>query len=330
MCEAICEFLIASCESDGGVYKYRLYNDGTAEQLGKISAPSPMFLQTEGDKLWAVLKAPFENSRDSGIAVYGISSGERLGEILCTRGEVGCHIAVNGTDVYCANYLTGSVFLAPSSLKAHEGGSINPKRQASPHAHSVLFSPCGKYLLCCDLGLDTVLVYDRALNEISRAKVPAGEGVRHAVFSADGKYLYCINEMGGSISVFSWNAPRLGLLHTVSILPENHVGIGSGAAIKLSNDGKYLYATERASATIVTLRAEGEHLSVISHTDCRGTEPRDLALLAGDRFAVCTNQKSHSVAIFEIENDAVPKYLTSFELPSPLCAVQLSQFAITE
>ena len=321
--KAVCDFLIASCENDGGVYRYRLYEDARVEQIAKIPMPSPMFLQLENSTLWAVLRAPFDNSRESAVAAYDLSSGALKSAPVSTLGVVGCHIAVNGTDVYCANYLTGSVFLAPSSLKAHEGGSINPKRQASPHAHSVLFSPCGKYLLCCDLGLDTVLVYDRALNEISRAKVPAGEGVRHAVFSADGKYLYCINEMGGSISVFSWNAPRLELLHTVSILPENHVGIGSGAAIKLSNDGKYLYATERASATIVTLRAEGEHLSVISHTDCRGTEPRDLALLAQDRFAVCTNQKSHSVALFKISEDRTPCYLNSFELPSPLCAVEI-------
>lgn len=321
--KALCDFYVACCTSDGGAYRLRLYEDGKAEQIQKIPMPSPMFLQMENDLLWATLRAPFAESDESGIAAYDTKSGERVTEILSTKGVVSCHIAVDGNDVYCPNYVSGSVFLSPDRLSVHTGQGVDPKRQLSPHTHCVLFSPDKRFVLCCDLGIDTIFVYDRELNEVSRARVPDGAGARHAVFSKDGKYLYCINEMGGSISVFSWDAPHLALLNTVSILPKDHDGIGAGAAIKLSGDGAYLYATERASATIVTLKAEGERLTILAYTDCKGVEPRDFTLLGGGRFAACTNQFGNNVAFFKISESAIPEYLYSIEMDAPLCAIEI-------
>ena len=47
--KALCDFYVACCTSDGGAYRFRLYEDGTAEEIQKIPMPSPMFLQIEGD-----------------------------------------------------------------------------------------------------------------------------------------------------------------------------------------------------------------------------------------------------------------------------------------
>ena len=320
--KSIGEFLVASCTPSAGVYRYRLYEDGTAEHLSEIPMPCPMFLALDGDRLWAVLRAPFSSSDESGLCAYGLLDGKPLTRLLSTKGIVACHLAVEGADVYCANYLSGSIFKAPDALRVHSGHGCDKERQQSPHAHSVVLSPDKKHVICCDLGLDTVFVYDRSLNLLSQAKTPDGAGVRHAVFSKDEKYLYTVNEMGGSVSVFSWEAPHLTLLNTVSVLPKDCRG-GSGAAIKLSADGKYLYVTERKTESIITLRANGAELDLIARTSSMGKEPRDFTLLAGDRFAVCTNQFSDSVAVFKIGTDKIPNYLYSIALDAPLCAVAL-------
>ena len=184
--------------------------------------------------------------------------------------------------------------------------------------------PCAlqKHLLATDLGLDTVFVYDRDLSLLSSASVPDGSGVRHGVFSHDGKYFYCVNEMGGSVSTFAWRAPHLSLLNTVSILPSDYEGVGSGAAIKLSESGDRLYLTERATERIITLKVEREHLSVLARTDTHGKEPRDFTLLANGRYAIVTNQFSDSASVYTLDEDGIPVLLSRFAIPAPLSAVE--------
>ena len=165
-------------------------------------------------------------------------------------------------------------------------------------------------------------IYDRNLNLVSKAKVPMGAGARHLVISNNGDFVYCVNEMGGSVTSFSFDNGRLNYCDTLSIVPDDFVGTPSGAAIKLSKDGKRLYVTERASQSIIVLSVMGERLSVIARVDCHGKEPRDFTLLSDERFAVCTNQFSDSVALFKMEENGIPHYLNSIDIPAPLCAVE--------
>ena len=316
------EFFVASCVPDGGVYRYRLYDDGRVEALQKIPMDCPMFLAEQNGIMYAILRAPFPGSNDSGLLCVD-ANGEPIGKLHSTHGEVACHLTVCQGDVWCSNYISGSVFKLPEDLLvAHSGHSVHPTRQTAPHVHSAFLSPDGTFLLVCDLGMDSVFVYTRDLELVSVAKTPAGAGPRHLCFSQCGKFVYCINEMGGSISVFAWDNGSLCLLETVSILPPDFKGEGAGAAIKLSADGTILYATERASRTVVTLTADGARLAVLSHTDCGGEEPRDFTLLAGDRFAVSANQFGNNITIFRRAADGTLSLLNRVELPAPLCVIE--------
>lgn len=318
----LCEFLVASCVPEGGACRYRLYEDGELEHTDTVSMPSPMFLQAT-DVLWAVLRAPFSGSVESGFAAYDLKTGKALTDIVSTKGTVACHIAVEGNDVYCANYVSGSVFKSPNKLDVHCGHGVNAARQESPHVHSVLLSPDKKYLLSCDLGLDTVFVYDRDLNEISRAKVPNGNGARHAVFSKDGSYVYCMNEMSATVSVFAYDKGHLTYLREVDIKPEGYIREGKGSAIKLSRDGKRLYVTERGSETIALLAVNGEELTPVSFTDSHGAEPRDFSLIADERWAICTNQFGNNFSLYKVEDDGRLTFVRCVPLPAPLCVIEL-------
>ena len=319
----LCEFLVASCVKDGGVYRFRLYEDGGIEVCKKLPIPSPMYIQLKGNRLWAVLRAPFSDSNQSGVAAYDVTTGKQITDIFPTKGEVACHIAVEEDDVYCANYIGGSVIKLSDRLEVHKGIGIDPVRQNCPHVHSVCFSPDKQFVLSCDLGLDTVFVYDRDLKLVSTAKVPNGSGARHLVFSKDGKFVYVMNEMGGSISIFSYQFGALDYVDTLSVLPSAFSGIGSGAAIKLSADGTCRYVTERATQSIITLSADGADLKILTRTDCNGREPRDFTLLADDRFAVCTNQFDNTVALFRMSPKGIPIFFTQVQIDSPLCAVEI-------
>ncbi len=318
-----CDLLIASCEAEGGIIKYRLGTGGELEQIGKIPMPSPMFFEVKNNVIWVVLRAPFEGISDSGVAAFDLCTGKRLTETVSTLGDVGCHITVDGGDVYCANYIRGSVFKSPDVLRAHTGHGTDKVRQEAPHVHSVFFSPDKKYVLSCDLGLDTVFVYDRELNLISEARVPDGSGARHTVFSKDGKYVYCINEMAATVSVFAYNDGRLTYIRDVSAKPEGFAGQGKGAAIKLNRDGDRIYVTERGSESISVFGVDGEKLTLIDTVSSHGKEPRDFTLFDGEKMAVCANQFSDSVSVYSVDKNGKLSFEKSFFLPSPICVSAL-------
>ena len=245
-------FYVASCVPDGGVYRCKLDADGKVETKKVISAPSPMWIEPAGDEsLWVLMRAPFEDSPNSGVAKFSLIDGEIIGYVISTEGAVACHLAVDGDNLYAANYISGNVWSSCGKLVTHNGKGMDPARQTSPHVHSVFFSPDKKYILSCDLGIDKIFVYDRKLNFVSSADAPAGAGARHLAFSKDGDFVYVINEMGGSISIFSYTCGLLDYVNTVSVLPSNFSGVGSGAAIKLSKDGTRLYVTERSTQSII-------------------------------------------------------------------------------
>lgn len=320
---ALCELLVASCVPDGGIYRFALYESGDIKQLQKIPMPSPMFFRVSGDRLWTILREPFAGSHDSGLAAYDLNSGKRLTDVISTRGAVACHLTVDGECVYVANYTGGSVFSLPDTLDQHIGQGTNPKRQETPHPHSVFLSPDKKYVLSCDLGLDTIFVYDRHLCEISRASVPDGSGARHLTFSNDGRYVYCLNELFATVSIFAYQNGSLTYLDSVAISPDIPSGQGKGAAIKLTKDGRYLYVTERTLGIIALFEVHGERLDLVTHFDSYGTEPRDFALVANEAFAICTNQFSNSMSVYKKEDDSSLVYLFSVSIPAPLCVEEI-------
>ena len=200
------------------MYKYSLTNQGTLEKRAYLPCDKPMYAVNDGKRLHVLLRDPFaENYAKNANARVNAEVEKYSGYFTCnvdfsgcyevqsTLGECACHLAADGNDVYIANYLSGNIVKNCRVACVHEGKGVNLPRQDMPHTHFVSFTPDKKYVLCCDLGLDAVFVYDRNLNDVSRAKVPEGYGVRHLVFSNDGQTVYAVNELVPAVSVFSFH-----------------------------------------------------------------------------------------------------------------------------
>lgn len=318
------DFWVASSTPEGGAYLFRLFEDETLSTIQKIEMPRPMYLIEREEGLYTVLRAPYEGNSESAAALYSYS-GERL-IFESTRGEAGCHLAVLDGVIYSANYLSGSLSSTKGDYVIHSGSSINPERQASPHIHSTFPSPDERYILSCDLGLDKIFVYDKNLVLHSVCNTPEGVGPRHLCFSLDGAYVYVINEMGGSISAFSYSEGKLKYLNTLPLLPDNFVGDGAGSAIKLSHDGKRVYASERATNRIFTVEVSGADMKIISSCYSGGDHPRDIELLANDRYLISTNQFSDNISLFKLDESGIPEFVSNYTLPAPLAALESKLF----
>jgi len=314
-CETQTLYLLSCAETaeGGGVYRYFLSADGHLTREAYLPCARPMYAVYGGGRLHILLRAPFPDSGNSGYFSCAPDFSDPTPP-QDTLGQCACHLTADGGDVYIANYLSGNLTKNCRTAVTHSGKGINLPRQDRPHTHFVCLSPDGKYLLCCDLGLDTVFFYDRELREVSRAKVPDGHGVRHLAFAPDGRHFYAVNELIPSVSRFAYADGRAVCLDTVP-LPCSAAG-ATAAAIRMDKDGKRLYVSVRGEDRLFVLDAGGNIPTLIADAPCGGRGPRDFALF-GDRI-VCTNENSDNVTVLDRHTLSL---LGEIPLRAPLCVL---------
>jgi len=149
--------------------------------------------------------------------------------------------------------------VASYTRKTGPGSGVNPGTPGAPHPHSVELSPDNRFAnRQWDIGLDKLLVYgfDTATgtltpNDPPSADVPPGAGPRHIAFSANARFLYSINELHLRCR-FAYDVPTGGLRHlqTISTPPKDFTSGNSGAEVKISASGKFLYCSNRGHNSI--------------------------------------------------------------------------------
>lgn len=328
---------------------------------GKLSAPelaaetkNPSFLALHptGKFLYAVGEVNDALGQRAG-AVHAYSLDVRTGKLAAlnqqTSGGTGpCHVSVDasGKCVLVANYGSGSIAALPvqaaGSLGAavttiqHTGSSVNPKRQAGPHAHFITPSPDNRFALTCDLGLDKVLVYQLdptpaklTTNNPPQAVVPHGAGPRHLVFSRDGKFVYVLNEMALTVTTFSYDAKQGTLFEAqnISTVPADYALTekDSGAEIAVHPNGRFVYASNRGhdSIAVFIVDAKTGKLTLVQNESTQGKTPRHFAIDPSGRWLLAENQNSDSVVGFAIDpaTGRLKPTGQTITVGSPVCAV---------
>jgi 6-phosphogluconolactonase len=227
-----------------------------------------------------------------------------------------------GKWIFNANYQSGSIAvhplmrdggIGPSTDKIqYEGKGTDPSRQAAPHSHSIGVSPDNRFVLVCDLGLDRVFVYKfdaqngkLTPNEPPYASVDPGSGARHFRFSGDGRFVYVTGEMKSTVTVFAYDEEHgeLKKLQTVSMLPEDFKGTSTASALHFHPSGKWLYAANRGSDTIVRFSVDPASglLKAEDWTPTLGKTPREFNIDPTGRWMLVGNQDSDSVQEFSID-----------------------------
>lgn len=311
------ELYIACCAKEGGVYRYRIAEGETPEQLEFTPMDRPMYLAAEGNNMYVLLRAPFEN-KESGLAVYNRNEEGSLslaGEVSSTKGVVACHLAVSEGTVYAVNYLSGNVIKMPDRVVTHCGQGPHPTRQTEPHTHFVALAPDCRNLFVVDLGVDTVFVYDKELNPVSSLRMPAGQGPRHLAFHRNGRRVFCANELGSTVSVLDYQNGSLTLLSTTSVLPADFAGENTSAAIRCVGDT--VYVSNRGHDSVAVLDYAEDRLTLRKFIPTHGSSPRDIWVHEG--LLLAANEGSDAVTLIDLQTGAL---LDTISLPAPLCLIE--------
>jgi 6-phosphogluconolactonase len=313
---------------DGSKGIYALTLDG---ETGRLSAPvlaaetkgpSYLTLSPDGHRLYAV-------SESHAMAAGFVLSPDRAGltplaQDQSAGGKAPCHLTVDHTNraLLVANYHSGIVaslpinpdgtLRPPATVIQHEGHSVNPTRQSSPHVHSVTVTPDNRFVLVCDLGLDRIYTYrlDPATATLSPGD-PAfittepGAGPRHLAFAPDGRHVLCITEMGGTLVSFAYE-PANGSLRAVdrqSTLPPGFSGENTSAAVRVHPNGRFVYGSNRGpdSIAVFGFDAASGRLTPVEIVPSGGKGPRDFALSPDGRWLVAAHQYSNNLTVFRVD-----------------------------
>lgn len=194
--------------------------------------------------------------------------------------------------------------------------------QQNCHSHFIGMTKDNKYIYSTDLGTDEILVYSFSEGQITLDKNLSldrklGDGPRLMPFGQTGEYAYLLNELSNRIDVFFYNNGVFSLIQEISTLKEDFHGTSSSAAIKISENGKYLAASNRGEDSIVLFdidRGKG-YLTLNRRIYC-GKKPRDIEFLE-DKYILVCSQDENRIELFDIDG-VIENPINYLPIPTPV------------
>lgn len=315
------KFLVGTYTKKGskGIYAYG-FDPKTLEvtllsTAPKIDDPSYLVISADNKHVYSV-------SETEGGSVVALDFDPESGQFktLKTVGSGGahpCYITLDKTGkwVLVGNYTGGNLSVIPVQPDGnigdavqtiqHTGKGPNAQRQEKPHVHSVNIAPNNKDVYVADLGTDKLMAYrldekTGKLTEGNSVSVSAGSGPRHMAFHPKEPFAYVIQELTGKITAFKYTDNKLETIEEVSTLPAGFTGNNSCADIHISDDGRFLYGSNRFHDTIVIFEIDSKtgKLTLVGHEPVLGKTPRNFAVDPTGKFVFVANQDTDNIVIF--------------------------------
>ncbi|PIO80326.1 6-phosphogluconolactonase [Pediococcus damnosus] len=317
-----------------GVYKLTLDTEtntlSKAELVAKIGNPTYV-AKSKRNFLYTV----DQKGADGGVAVVDLNTTPaKIIQHAVTPGNSPAYVAVDEQRqlLYSSNYHLATVTvykigedgrLSQTDVVAHSGKGPKPEQADGAHVHFSDLTPDNR-LVVCDLGTDEVYTYDVSddgkLTEVTRYKTKAGFGPRHIVFTKNGSTAYLAGELGSAVEVLNYDEQNGEFTHlqTISTIPSTWHAHNGAAAIKLSQDDKFLYVSNRGynSLAVFATSSDGS-LKLIQNISVEGDFPRDFALDPTESFIVCANQNTDNLTLFSRSKENGKLTLLEKDIPLP-------------
>lgn len=272
-------------------------------------------------ELFAEIKSPkYVCVTENGIASVNDFPNERAGVTLFDENgtvldekafeeRTSCYITYQNGKLYTANYHEGS-FSVLDVNDRHLKLDQNIQIQNGAGCHQVLLWK--DKILIPSLFLDRVMIYTKDYKREGSIRFEHGTGPRHGVFTKDQEYLYLVSELSNELFVMktgSWEVES-----KIPILANNEMHVRDSAAIRLSDDEKYLYVSTRTKDVISVIELKNHKPELKQVISCFGKHPRDFILLDG--YLLCANRHSNEVVSIKINEDGtLGAKVSSMEVP---------------
>ncbi len=227
-----------------------------------------------------------------------------------SSGDGATHLSIDpsGKWVFVANYTGGNMSVLPLAQNGTLGDTAD-KKTSGAKSHWAGTNPSGTHVFVPSLDGNVVSQYilnnaTGKLTDNGTGVFPAGAGPRHLAFHPSEKYAYVVNELGTSVTPFTFDKTtgKLSPLATVSALPSGQSSTGvTGAEIFVHPNGKFVYASTRVYNSIALFSIDGTgQVSLLSNTPTGGNRPRSFGLTPEGNFLFAANQDVNEIVGFTL------------------------------
>jgi 6-phosphogluconolactonase len=321
-----------------GIYRFK-FNVETGRLENKTVAATlenPSFMTFSPDKKMMYAVGEVDNFKDDSGTVTTFRVKDTVLQKIDTKSSHGanpCYVGIDhsGHFVAIANYTGGNVAI----YRTLDNGNLEDSPQVIDHkvldtskaAHAHMSTFIKGELFVSDLGLDLINKY----NEINGEFVPSaqkslvvaeGAGPRHFVASENGKFLYVINELNSTITLFQKEKEEFFVIDTYETVAYDHEEDSYCGDIHLSSDGKFIYGSNRGENTIVIFKVNETNgkLKLVGREDVKGDWPRNFTIDPSGKYVLVANQRSNNIVVFKRDTEkGTLNFVSQVDLPSPVC-----------
>jgi 6-phosphogluconolactonase len=249
------------------------------------------------------------DENDGGVLAFTINpdTGSLAANGAATNDRHPVYLSLSPDNQYLfgANYQEGSVDVYPIDGSGQVGASIQTLSTGT-NAHCIVMDGTSRVLVA-NKGGDTISRFNYS-GGVLTPQVPAttaSGSPRHITMGPDGR-AYVVSEEEDTITSYTVAGDgQLSVFWEDSRLPEGgNAGSDTGADIRVTPDGKFVYATNRGNSnTIVAYDISTGTRQFIEHEGTQGTIPRSMAMDPRGEFLLVGNRGDKKVAVFDIEAD---------------------------
>jgi 6-phosphogluconolactonase len=280
-----------------GIYSIELLNNELKDLKLEFNVDNPTYISRFNNDTFSVVK----DGSMGGIAYY--KDGKFINQVV-EEGAPPCYVSydLDRNLVFSANYHGGRV----NTYKITKDGLVDHQKivfESGSKAHYIQYNEMLDQVLVCDLGLDRVYFfsYDENNKLVLKYQFNAElkTGPRHLVVHPLKPLIYVFTELSSEVLVLELKND-LELVSKVSCLPEGVDGPKWGAAIRLSNDARYLYVSNRGHDSISVFRVseDGVGLELVQNVSTEGVQPRDFNLSPCGKLCVVANHDTNNLTLF--------------------------------
>jgi 6-phosphogluconolactonase len=230
-----------------------------------------------------------------------------------------------GKWLLAASYPQGKLTINPIDAQGRAGAPPNQIVTDRPKAHCVILDPSNRYAYCSVLAQDLILQlkFDPASGKVvpnnpGEIKTKPGAGPRHMAFHPNGRFLYLITETTATVGAYAVDKNN-GTLKELQFLETPPQGgykeQPSAADLHITPDGRFLYASERKTNSLIGFRIDPEK-GMLTYTGRWPTEttPRGFGIDPRSKFLLSVGLDSNHMTVYAIEANGALKPTKQHEM----------------